>query len=505
MDEKRQKESCEPLAMKKNPLKLLEQYPGPIVQALALLSREKSLPCYITGGTIRDWFMGLESKDLDITVASNSFVWAGELARELGGTFVPMNVEEDVARVVWQEVCVDFSSFREGAKTLEEDLLKRDFTINNMAVPFPTQIPDSWDTIEPPEILDPAGGQKDLQDKIIRSISSAVFVSDPLRLLRAYRFMAKFGFRIEPFTEKQIREHCHLLYLVAEERIAYELDLIMAVPESIRTIEAMHENAVLEELMPELYRGVGVQQPSSHHLDVFEHGISALKHMETVQKDPGVYFPGHGELFSAYLQRDRRRILLKWAALFHDLGKPKTHEIREDRNGRITFYNHDKEGARIFDIIADRFKWRRGDRDMVSRFISIHMWPFHLNNARKKTGLTPKAYLRLIKAVEEEFPGLFMLAMADSLAGCGVGKPPGMEEDMASLFYEVETVYRQKILPVLAKRLLTGNDLIAVFGLEPGPKFREIFDNLESAQVEGEVQDKEQALNWVKNYLKLNK
>jgi poly(A) polymerase len=491
--------------MKTNPWKLLDQYPVPIVEALAALTREKSSPCYIVGGTIRDWFMGVESKDLDITVARDSFVWAGELARELGGTFVPMDVEEDVARVVWQEFIVDFSSFREGAKSIEEDLLKRDFTINNMAVQFPAKVPDSWDSIEPPEILDPAGGQKDLQDKTIRSTSSAVFVSDPLRLLRAYRFMAKFGFRIEPYTEKQIREHIHLLYLAAEERIAYELDAIMSAPASTKTIEAMHENAILEELMPELYRGVGVTQPSSHHLDVFGHGIAALKHMETVQKDPGAYFPGLEELLSEYLQRDRRRILLKWAALYHDLGKPETHEIREDRNGRITFYNHDKEGARIFDIIAARFKWRRDDRDFVSRLISIHMWPFHLNNARKKTGLTPKAYLRLIKAVGEEYPGLFMLAMADSLAGCGAGKPPGMEEDIADLFYEVETVYRKTIRPVLAKRLLTGNDLIAVFGLDPGPEFRKIFDCLESAQVEGDVQDREQALRWVENYLKLHK
>ena len=267
----------------------------------------------------------------------------------------------------------------------------------------------------------------------------------------------------------------------------------------------MHENGILEELLPELYRGVGVQQPSSHHLDVFEHGVVSLRHMEILLNDPGKNFPGYDELLSEYLQKDRRKILLKWTALFHDLGKPETHEVREDKNGRITFYNHDKEGARIFDIIADRFKWGRDDRDYVSQYISVHMWPFHLNNARKKTGLTPKAYLRLIKTVGEEFPGLFILAMADSLAGSGTGKPPGMEEDIASLFQEVETVYRQTIQPALAKRLLTGNDLITVFGLEPGPKFREIFDSLESAQVEGEVQDKEQALNWVKNYLKLHK
>jgi poly(A) polymerase len=491
--------------MEINTLKFLEQYPEQIVQALAELIRERSSPCYIAGGTIRDWLMGRDSKDLDVTVPHDAFGWATVLARKLGGTFVPMDIEEDVARVVWQGDCVDFSSFREGTDNIEDDLLKRDFTINSMATPFPRQIPSSWEKIKSPEIFDPAGGKKDLQDKIIRSTSAAVFVSDPLRLLRAYRFMAKYGFRIESLTEKQIREHVHLLYLVAEERSACELDAIMAVPESIKTIEAMHENSVLEELMPELYRGVGVQQPSSHHLDVFEHGLAALKHMEKAQNTPGEYFPGHGEMFSEYLKGNKRRILLKWAALFHDLGKPETCKIRGDRNGRITFYNHDKEGERIFNIIAARFKWSRDDRDFVSRLISIHMWPFHLNNARKKTGLTPRAYLRLIKAVGEEFPGLFMLAMADSLAGCGAGKPPRMEEDLVSLFCEMDIAYHRKIQPILKKRLLTGNDLIAVFGLEPGPQFKQIFDSLEIAQVEGEIQDREHALEWVKNYLKSHK
>jgi len=307
MDAKVHRKIYNPPAMKTNPWKLLQQYPGPLLQALAALTRKKLSPCYIAGGTLRDWFLGLESKDLDITVARDSFGWAGQLARELGGTFVPLDVEEDVARVVWQEVCIDFSSFREGAENIAEDLLKRDFTMNSMAVSFPTRIPDSWDSTAPPEILDPAVGHKDLKAQIIRSNSAAVFVSDPLRLLRAFRFMAKFDFRIEPFTEKQIREHLHLLYLAAEERIASELDAILSVPASIKTIEAMHKNGVLKELLPELYRGVGVKQPSSHHLDVFEHGIAALRYMEIVQKDTGAYFPGHGDLLSEYLQRNRRR------------------------------------------------------------------------------------------------------------------------------------------------------------------------------------------------------
>ena len=493
------------MTVKSNFGKLVEQYPKPVLAALAAIVRERSAFCYISGGTVRDWLLDLHSRDLDITVLHDAFGWAEELARRVGGTFVPMDEDEGVARVVWRDAFIDFSSFREGAKTIAEDLLKRDFTFNSLAIPYPTEVFGGRETDIQPEIIDPAGGQKDLQNKIIRCNSAAVFVSDPLRLLRAYRFMATFGFSIEPFTKKKIHEHVHLLYLVAEERIAHELDSIMGAPSAIEAIEAMHENGILQELLPELYKGVGVAQPASHHLDVFEHGMSALKYMEIVQKEPGIYFPGHGETLREYLTEPRKKILLKWAALFHDLGKPHTHNIREDRDGCITFYNHDKEGARIFAIIADRLKWSRDDRNFVSQFISVHMWPFHLNNARKKTGLTPKAYLRLIKAVKEEFHGLFILAMADSLAGRGPGKPAKMEEDMAFLYHEVSIVYRKSIKPALSNRLLTGNDLREVFGLEPGPQFRSIFNSLERAQVGGEGKDREQAIAWVKNYLKLHK
>jgi poly(A) polymerase len=488
-----------------NPWKLLEQYPDPLIQALTELLQDRSGSCYISGGTVRDWFLGLKPKDLDLTVAKNSFDWAGELAAKLGGTFIPMNADEDVARVVWRGTCIDFSSFREGAQTIVEDLLKRDFTINSLAVRFPAQVPDSLDDVGHPEIIDPAGGRDDLQQKVIRSTSAAVFISDPVRLLRAFRFMATFGFSLSSRTEKQIQEHVHLLFLAAEERLAFELDSIMAVSESIATVKAMHRIGILEELVPELYRGVGVQQPASHHLDVFEHGIATLGQMEKVQQTPSKYFQESGDILCEYLQGGRRKILLKWTALFHDLGKPETFEIREDRDGRITFYNHDKEGARLFGIIAERFKWSRDDRDFVASLISVHMWPFHLNNARKKTGVTSRAYLRLIKAVGEEYPGLFMLAMADSLAGKGSGKPPRMEEEIAVLFLETERQYRRTIKPVLSKRLLSGHDLITYFKLEPGPIFRKIFDGLESAQVEGEVLDREQALDWVINYLKSHK
>ncbi len=191
--------------------------------------------------------------------------------------------------------------------------------------------------------------------------------------------------------------------------------------------------------------------------------------------------------------------MLKWGALFHDLGKPETHRLVAEK---ITFYNHDQAGAAIFEVIAERLHWPKDDRNRVARLIALHMWPFHLSNARLRTGITRKACLRLVKAVGDDLTGLFLLAMADSLAGQGVGKPEGMEENLAVLLREVHGVYAEYIQPVFANPpLVTGHDLIAVFSLEPGPIFKDILDGLVVAQVEGLVTDREEALAWVKMFL----
>jgi poly(A) polymerase len=191
--------------------------------------------------------------------------------------------------------------------------------------------------------------------------------------------------------------------------------------------------------------------------------------------------------------------LLKWAALFHDLGKPETHRLVEEK---ITFYSHDQAGAVIFEAIAERLHWAKDDRHGVAQLIALHMWPFHLSNARLRIGITRKACLRLVKAAGEALPDLFLLAMADSLAGQGAGKPEEMEENLAGLFREVHGVYVEYIQPVLANPpLITGHDLIEAFALEPGPAFKEILDGLVVAQVEGLVADREQALAWVKKFL----
>ena len=475
----------------------LRDYPPALLHALAALVRQRGEELYVTGGAVRNWRAGQSSMDLDLTVASDGPGWARDLAVQLGGAFVPLDEVQGVARVVWQGIEIDFCRFRGPATSLAEDLGLRDFTINAMAVAFDPAGPG---LMPPYAIIDPTGGGLDFTKGVIRVTSPTVFVDDPLRLLRAFRFMAELGFSLEGESAALVRHQADLITKPAGERIGYELARIMASPRAAITVRAMADAGLLSYLFPELQAGSGVGQPASHHLDVLAHNLQALVEMERLQGAPADFFPEHGCGMIQYLADQAAGPLLKWAALFHDLGKPM---VLAERDGRITFHQHDRVGAEGFGVIARRFAWRKTEADRVGRLIALHMWPFHLNNVFQKDGVvTPRACLRLVKAVGEELPGLFMLAMADSLAGQGPGKPLAMEGALARLYDQVEETRRQFIEPVLTRpRLLNGHDLRHEFRLQPGPVFSAIFDGLEEARVAGEVRDRDEAMGWVREFL----
>jgi len=449
----------------------------------------------VAGGAVRDWLRGNVAQDLDFTVPAGAITFARQLAKRLGGAFVLLDAEEGAARVVWQGYCVDVADFRERALTIDEDLKRRDFTINALAVRMAA---DGEGLAPPYNIIDPTGGVVDLAKQLIRHPAPEAFQRDPLRLLRAYRFQAALGFALVPETIALIAVERTLIRQSAGERIAYELDRILATPAAAKSLEAMAASGLLFEVLPELRPGVGMAQPSSHHLDVFAHGLRTVACLAEVCGEPGRFFSEPAAL-NDYLVQERQRLHLAWAALFHDVGKPARLAVRE---GRITFYNHDRAGREIFDEAAYRLRFSREKRERVGRLIAHHMWPFHLNNARLKTGITPRACLKLIKSIGAELPGLFLLAMADSLAGEGPGKPPGMEASLADLYAEVMRVYESRIRSVLAgPPLLTGHDLKAYFGLAPGPIFGVLMEELEKVRVEGDVRTRDEALAWVRRFL----
>ncbi len=477
---------------------LLKPYPQELVEALLKLEKERGDYLYLVGGTVRDWLLGKVPKDLDFAVRRGAISFCKSLTTKLGGgALVPLGRQEDEAgRVVWKGLTIDIASFRKGAETIEEDLGLRDFTLNAMAM----SLTDLAQGKREPELIDPLRGQDDLAGGILRACENS-FVDDPLRMLRGFRLSANLGFVMDELTRKGITQHSEKIQRVSAERISYELDCIMASGAAHESMKNMADTGLLFDIFPELKRGVGLVQPSSHHLDVFHHCLETLKCMEQVLGRPEDFFPGCSTHFMPYLEEPTNRRHLKWAALFHDLGKPAVHELRE--GGRITFYNHDQIGKMQFEEIAGRLRWSVDDTEAVGRLIELHMHPFHLCNVQRKEKISRRACLKLCKKAGENLKGLILLAMADNLASRGEKAPEAMEKELVDLFCTLQETIDHIIQPVLSgPRLLTGKDLIETFHLEPGPVFSTIFRELEIARVEGVVHDRVEALEWVEKYLR---
>lgn len=441
---------------------------------------------------MRDWLLGRRPTDLDITIAADSIGFAKDLARDIKGTVVLLSEAEGVVRVVSGSLWLDISSFRDQTTRIDDDLKKRDFTFNSMAMVFNAETA-SLDK----NIIDPTSGLSDLQNGIIKITSKECFRDDPLRLLRAFRFAATFNFDLEAETKELITQQAALLKKSAGERLTYELDKIMSANSAYRVIKEMTDTGLLWQIYPELYAGVGMSQPASHHLDVFDHNVETFRQMGEIITNPGKFFPGYTTIIKTYLAGKRKIIQLRTAALLHDLGKPVSFKLRQEKR---TFYNHDLAGAKMLNTTAKRLKWSIVDKKTISLLIKQHMRPFHLLNAKLKSGITNKAYLKLIKAVGNELIGLFLLAMADSLAGCGPGKPPGMEEALATLFDDIYQINQKVLQPVLTNSLLlNGKDLISL-GQKPGPSFGLFFDELEIRQVDNPQMTKDEALEMARNF-----
>ncbi len=286
----------------------------------------------------------------------------------------------------------------------------------------------------------------------------------------------------------------------------HELDLIMASDRAHDVVCDLAQTGLLFNIIPELQAGVGMEQPASHHLDVFDHCLATLQCMVKVQQDPHRYFSRYAEVLEDYIASDRHRVQLRWAALLHDLGKPLTVTINEDKGGRITFYNHDKAGAELVEGIARRLKWRIADTRTVAGLVGLHMRPFHLGNVQRQHELSLKACLRLVRFVGPDLPGLFLLSMADALAGLGEGRPEEVEKEVAALFTRMEDVRREHVEPVRSgPPLLTGQDLIAELDLVPGPLFKKILNAVEEAHMVKQTMSRKEALQLARSFQGVSK
>ena len=422
-----------------------------------MLQRNKH-QALLVGGCVRDLLLGREPADYDVATDATPVEVAGlfpesvAVGAQFGVMLIPKNgLKVEVATF---RSDVGYSDGRHPdrvvySKTPKEDVQRRDFTINGLLMRHDNG-----------EVLDLVGGRNDLKAGVIRAIGDPElrFAEDKLRMMRAVRFAARFGFEIEPATFRAVQHHVKEIQQVSPERLREELTKMLTEGAARRAFELLDETGLLEQVLPEIATMKGVKQPPEFHPegDVWIHTRLLLEQLAKGTSPT-----------------------LAWGVLLHDVGKPPTFQSVEETGDRIRFNHHVDVGVRMAEAICRRLRFSNEDTEQIAALVGNHM-RFGAVRAMKKSTL--KRFVRLPRFDEHlELHRLDCLSSHRHLDA-----------------YEFVQHFLDETPPeqVRPERLLTGDDLLAM-GFEPSPEFARILRGIEDAQLEGQLRTKEQAREYV--------
>lgn len=430
--------------------------PKPVTKVLKKF-QDKDFEIYIVGGAVRDILMGKPVHDWDFTTNATpeeilKIFPDGFYDNIFGTVGLKINKFEKPFEVTTFRTEFGYSDNRRPdkvswGKTLEEDLARRDFTINAMALKD--------------KIIDPYGGQTDLNKKTIRAVGDANerFNEDALRMMRAIRIAAELGFTIEEKTFEAIKKNAPLIGKIAKERVKDELFKLLASPNPYEGMLLFKNSGLMDEILPELIKCFGVEQksPGRHHIyDVGNHLLMALKFCKS--SDP----------------------VTRFATLIHDIGKPQTY--KKLGTGVITFYNHEMVSTKIAISIADRLRFSKKEKD---KFVTLVRWHQFTVDERQ----TDSAIRRFLKNVGlENVEDMLALRVADRLGG-GARETSWRLEEFKKRLIEVQKE------PFSIKDLkIDGNDVMKELNLKPGPKVGETLEKIFEEVVEKKIENERKIL-----------
>jgi poly(A) polymerase/tRNA nucleotidyltransferase (CCA-adding enzyme) len=401
---------------------------------------------YLVGGCVRDLLLNKKPKDWDITTNAKPeeilkiFGEAAFYENRFGTVGIRTGSEDESLKVI--EVTTfriegKYSDFRRPdevrfAEKLEDDLKRRDFTINALALDINGKVIDYF------------GGLEDLKNKIIRAVGDPEerFREDALRLMRAIRLAGELNFEIEEKTFKAIQKFADLIQYIANERIRDEFNRIIMSENAVEGIELLRKSNLLKEILPELASTYGIGQNKHHKYDVYTHSLKSLEY--AVKKNYPLY--------------------LRLAVLFHDIGKP---IAKQGEGPDCTFYNHEIIGSKIVKKILERLRYPNNVVKKVTHLVRHHMFYLEVDK------VTPAAVRRLVRRVgQENLEDLFKLRHADRI---GSGVPKAEPYRLRYLRYLIEKV---QIEPITPKMLKINGYQIMNLGVPQGPKVGWIFKAL---------------------------
>lgn len=437
---------------------------------------------YLVGGTVRDFYMGLESTDRDIIVMDeDARDFALKLSELFQATFVPLDEENKIYRIVLPDKINYIDVTNPVGDSIEKDLMRRDLTINAIAV-----------NIRTGELIDISGGVTDIMNKCINYVNELNFVDDPLRLLRVYRFQALYGFQLAPETINAVCKYSDLIHKPAVERINYELLKLFGGEYAHVALENMNKTWILEEIFPFVKELKQVPPNSHHHLDLFHHSIETVKQVQVLYNEAPDEVKEH--LSRIDFGGFSRLAHLKLAAFMHDIGKFSTWTIEE---GKHRFIKHDDIGSKMSVKILKDLHFSNKQIDYISSMIKYHIYPSHVMTSPQ---ITEKIMMRYVRKMDTNSIDAIILAQADRLSARGPEITDQIVERNITSLNMLLRFYlkaRETLKPL--PKLLSGNDVMQILNIKPSKRLGEIMDALHEAQISGDVITKEHAIEFVKN------
>ena len=474
---------------------------SPLISIVKQVCAERGIRAWLVGGAVRDLLLGREVHDWDVAVERDAILLARATANRFKADVYVLDAGLDVARVLLDDTLIDFARLRDA--DLDLDLAGRDFTINAMAL----------DLNGPDRIIDPFGGQSDLEEGLIRAIGETSLTGDPVRMLRAVRQSASLAMAIDPQTAEWIKRQAALIVNAPAERVRDELNKTLCEGDAADSLLLLDSFGLLQHVLPEVIALKGVAQSPPHHWDVYEHTRRVVDALELLgmrwlgfdqSDDSAIMQPvipdfvwdslflnlaQYSDALRAHLNTDSRWLLLKWTALLHDIGKPATQTLEAD--GRTRFFGHEDLGARL---AAERLRALRFSNDEIDRVLGIiggHMRPHWLAEAP----LTRRAMYRFFRDTQYYGVDILLLSMADHLATHGPDTQLQRWVERLGLISQMFEVYFSRHEEVVAPQpLVNGNDIMQELGLPPGKQIGVILEAIREAQASGEVATREEAL-----------
>lgn len=442
----------------------------PLLATIGAVADRARIDAFVVGGFVRDFLRGRQDKDVDILVLGDGIAFAHEVARALDTTKVVVFEQFGTAMVPLQAGKIEFvgarreqyapdsRSPRVEPATLEEDLRRRDFTVNALAV--------SLNRVSYGRVYDPFNGRADLEAKILRTPRepAKTFEDDPLRMMRAVRFASQLGFTLVPEVRTALESMRERLQIVSQERITDEFMKVLASPAPSAGLQLMFSTGLLSIVFPEIAQMAGVdQRRDHHHKDVFLHTCVVVDNVARVSENQW----------------------LRFVALVHDIAKPRTKAFKEGTGW--TFHGHEEIGARMMRKIFQKLRLPLDHLPYVEKLVRLHLRPMALVDEI----VTDSAVRRLVFEAGNDIDDLMVLCRADITSK----NPSLVHRYMAN--YEI---VMRKIVEVEERdRLrnwqppLKGDEIMAVCGLEPGRKVGVLKKAIEEAILDGKIPNEHDA------------